>query len=371
MNLDDESLYWFWFCNIEGIGNESRRRLLQIYGKPKDVFLNVSLNDLTLLKIREKSAINLINSRKLDIVYKCYEKLVQKEISVITLADEEYPKRLRNIFNPPGVLYLRGKLPKEEDVTIAIVGARDCSNYGKELAKHFAYELSKKGIQIISGLAKGIDSYAHCGAIGNEGNTYAVLGCGIDICYPRENIQLYMDILNSGGILSEYNIGLPPLQGNFPLRNRIISGLSDGILLVEARERSGSLITMEHGLEQGKNIYACPGRIFDSLSIGTNQIIQQGGKLVLSAQDIFEDFGIESLVTGRNLKKNNNLLERDEKMVYDRLSLMPKYVEELKNETGFDFNHLSEVLLQLQMKGHIKQIAGNYYSSLISTEDTE
>ena len=371
MNNTLESLYWYWLYNIEGIGFESIHKLFKIYETPEQIYHNITSNELDSLKISKKGKDNLINSRNLDIVSKSYNRLLQKGIGVITRADEEYPARLKNIYNPPGVLYVRGKLPVEAVPSIAIVGARDCSNYGKELAMYFARELSKHGVHVISGLARGIDSFAHVGALEFEGSTFGVLGCGIDICYPKENIKLYMDILKLGGILSEYNLGYRPLQGNFPMRNRIISGLADGILLVEAREKSGSLITMELGLEQGKNIYACPGRVFDSLSYGTNHIIQQGGKLVLSPEDILEDYDFHWDKTGRNLKKNNYMLETEEKIVYDILSLMPKHMEDIMNETGIAVNRLSEILFELQMKGVIKQTAGNYFSCHIAKEDRE
>ena len=371
MNNPLKALYWYWLYNIEGVGFESIHKLLNIYETAEDIYHNIDINELDSLKISKKGKANLISSRNMEIVNRSYNHLLQKGIRIITRSDEEYPSRLKNIYNPPGVLYVRGKLPKEEIPSIAIVGARDCSNYGKELAVYFARELSKRGIQVISGLARGIDSYAHIGALDFTGSTFGVLGCGIDICYPRENIKLYMDILNSGGILSEYNLGYRPLQANFPMRNRIISGLSDGILLVEAREKSGSLITMELGLEQGKNIYACPGRVFDSLSGGTNHIIQQGGKMVLSPEDILEDYDLHWDNTGSNLKKNNYVLETEEKIVYDRLSLMPKHMEDIMNETGITVNRLSEILFELQLKGIIKQTTGNYFSCQIESKDRE
>lgn len=368
MNNQDNSLYWYWLYNIEGIGIKTRMKLLEIYQNPYEIFHHFSSDDISGLSIPKKTVENLINSRNLDIVSKNYSFLEQKGIRIITLADEEYPEKLKNIYDPPGVLYVRGNLPEPTKPSIAIVGARECTNYGKELAMDFASELSKRGIQIISGLAKGIDSFAHQGAYDKVGRTYAVLGCGIDICYPRENINLYMDIIRTGGILSEYPPGYQPIQGNFPMRNRIISGLSDGILLVEARKKSGSLITMDYGLEQGKNIYACPGRITDALSFGTNHTIQMGGKMVLEPDDILEDYGLDDRTTGKNLKKNDYVLEKEEKIVYDGLSLMPKHMEEIMNETGLKMNQVSEILFQLQLKGIIIQTTGNYFSRVLRPE---
>jgi len=365
MNPSDESIYYYWLYNIEGTGPKTREKLIKRYGSPKNVFQYAAISDLLELGISQKNSERIINSRKLEIVIKNMNNLYQKGIRIITLADEEYPDKLRHIYDAPGVLYVRGGLPKEQTLSIAVVGARECSNYGKELAIHFAKKLAECGVQIISGLAKGIDSFAHLGARSCQGKTYAVMGCGIDQCYPRENINLYMDILESGGVISEYPPGYRPLKANFPMRNRIISGLSDGILLVEAREKSGSLGTMDHGLEQGKNIYACPGRIFDALSLGTNHMIQMGGKLVLEPKDILEDYGMEKLLAGKNLKKNYYMLEKEEKIVYDGLSLMPKHIEEIINETGYSVEFASNVLMSLKMKGAIRQTGGNYFARTV------
>ena len=366
MNLSEEELYWYWLYNIEGIGIISCKKLLEYYHSPKEVFHHADKNTIEALKITKKATESLLESRDLEHVLRNAKSVLDQNIKIITYANESYPKRLKNIYNPPGVLYLRGDMPSNDKPTIAIVGARSCSNYGKELATYYAKELARNDVQVISGLARGIDSFAHQGALHEIGKTYAILGSGIDICYPRDNINLYMDIIKYGGILSEYPIGYKPLQGNFVMRNRIISGVADGILIVEARERSGSLITLEYGLEQGKNIYACPGRVFDELSYGTNRTIQQGGKLILDIEDILEDFFIERTNTGKNMKKNNYVLERGEKIVYDILSLMPKHLEDIMNESGLKMNQVSEILCNLQLKGIVKQTSGNYFCSVIN-----
>lgn len=361
MNKKQEALCWYWLYNIEGIGPKIRHKLLSIYETPFELFEHLKEQDLNCLSIPCKTIQNLIQSRNMERIQKSYDMLEKRGIRVVTLADEEYPKRLMQIYDVPGVLYVKGQLPDEDCPTIAIVGARECTNYGKEIATYFARHLSEAGVQIVSGLARGVDRYAHEGAVNNLGGTYAVLGCGIDICYPRENINLYMEIEKQGGILSEYPPGYQPLQGNFPMRNRIISGLADGILLVEARKKSGSLITMEYGLDQGKNIYACPGRITDSLSYGTNHIIQMGGKLVLEPSDILEDFGLD-VIRLRQEKPDLSLLDSNEKSIYELLSLMPKHVEEILSESHKKVDQVTQLLLQLQLKGLIKEIAGNYYS---------
>lgn len=367
MNKKRESLYWYWLYNIEGIGPKIRQKLLAIYQTPLELFEHLKEEDLRLLSIPSKTIQNLVQNRDIERIQKSYDMLEKRGIRVVTYADEEYPKRLMHIYDAPGVLYVKGQLPDEDCPTIAIVGARDCTNYGKEIATYFARHLSEAGVQIVSGLARGVDRYAHEGAVNYLGGTYAVLGCGIDICYPRENINLYMEIEKQGGILSEYPPGYQPLQGNFPMRNRIISGLADGILLVEARKKSGSLITMDYGLDQGKNIYACPGRITDSLSYGTNHIIQLGGKLVLEPRDILEDFGIDA-VRQSHEEPDLSLLTTDERSIYELLSLMPKHVEEILNESHKKVGQVTQLLLQLQLKGFVKEISGNYYSKTYRVE---
>lgn len=204
-------------------------------------------------------------------------KLDKSKIKTIRLGDEKYPEKLKNIYNKPQELYVIGNEKILNDRTIAIIGCRDCTNYGAENAYKFGYELAKKGIIVISGFAKGIDTYAHLGAIRAKGKTIAVLGCGLDIIYPAENEKIYKEILINGGtIITEYTLGTKPEKHHFPTRNRIISGLSDGVLVIEAKRRSGTMITVEHALEQGKDVYAVPGNITSDNSYGTNELIKEG-----------------------------------------------------------------------------------------------
>ena len=202
-----------------------------------------------------------------------WEKVKEKGIDFISFIDDDYPERLEQIAEPPVGLFVLGKLPTGKTPAIAIVGSRECSNYGKEVAIDVAKKLAHAGIDVISGMASGIDGYAHRGALNGGGETFAILGCGVDICYPRENIDIYTRIRKKGGVISEYYPGTQPVPYNFPKRNRLISALSDGILVVEARQRSGSWITVDYGLEQGKDIYAIPGRVGDKLSIGRTELL--------------------------------------------------------------------------------------------------
>jgi DNA processing protein len=356
-----EEEYNYWLSNISGIGAVKIDQLLQNYHCAEEIYRSDKKELIIKSCLKEKEIEALISSKDKDKISSSYEKLEQKGIQFIPKMDIRYPSRLKHIYGAPFALYVKGKLPGEEEKTLAMVGARECSIYGKEISKYLAGAIAKEGIAIISGLARGIDSYAHLGALNGGGSTYGILGCGIDICYPKENLPLYIDMQKEGGVISEYAPGLQPLACNFPMRNRIISGLSDGILVIEAREKSGSLITVDMGLDQGKNIYAIPGRITDSLSGGCNNLIKMGAKLVTSPQDILEDYLInfKGNIIQSNLCGSN--LNKQEKIVYDTLSLIPKHLEDIVLETKLPLDELMETLVTLELRDMVNQTMRNYY----------
>ncbi|MGN1083931.1 MAG: DNA-processing protein DprA, partial [Lachnospiraceae bacterium] len=297
------------------------------------------------------------------------ERLETAGIGFVTAEEELFPQCLCSLYDAPRWLYYIGSLP-EESPKIAVVGARKCTPYGSEIAKSIAGTLSEQGVGILSGLAYGVDQAAHEGALERGGKTYAVLGCGADVCYPKSNRKTYERILSAGGgILSEYPPGTQPLPVLFPQRNRIIAGLSDGILVTEARRRSGSLITATFGLEYGKNIYAIPGRITDAVSEGCNDLIRDGAKPVGSAADILEDFGEilkerrkhQNCIKYKNHENLKNILATREKMVYASLRLKPKHIEEIQEETKLLPEELPEVLHSLCEYGCIKRYGQAYY----------
>lgn len=212
--------------------------------------------------------------------------LDKSKIKTIKLGDENYPEKLKHIYSKPNVIYVIGNEKILNSDSIAIIGCRDCSEYGVKSAYKFGYELAKRGVCVISGLARGIDSFAHKGAVQAKGRTISVLGCGLDVIYPEENLELYKKILrNDGAIISEYPLGTKPERQHFPARNRIISGLSDGVLVIEAKKRSGTMITVEHALDQGKQVYAVPGNITSENSYGTNELIKEGAIPVTNVED--------------------------------------------------------------------------------------
>ncbi|MDE7326934.1 MAG: DNA-processing protein DprA, partial [Lachnospiraceae bacterium] len=274
-----------------------------------------------------------------------------------------YPGRLKELAGSPDFLFYRGALPAEDKPTIAVIGARECSAYGRGMANRLAEELSGAGIQVISGMARGVDGYAQRAAL-RFGKSFGVLGCGVDLCYPMENFSLYEELIQKGGILSEYAPSSPSLAWHFPMRNRIISGLSDGILVVEARKKSGTLITVECALEQGKDVFAVPGRVDDVLSEGCNELIRQGACMATGSADILEGLlghypGSQNL---KNMEKNNFLLEDAEKIVYAYLRLEPKHIEEILLSVDFTLPELMKILFSLEAKGIIYSPAGNYYA---------
>ena len=372
---------WHWFHGLYGITQKEKEHLLELCPdveewyqrgtekRTSDILETVCLETEKQKTRREVIGKILESEIQREKLNHSYEVLKLKQINLCSREEAEYPKRLRTMEYPPFVLYYKGKLPKEEMPSLAVIGARNCSVYGEEIAASFAERFSDAGIQIISGMARGIDAAAQRTAIKSDGKSYAVLGSGVDVCYPKENVQLYEALCEMGGVISEELPGTQPVSRNFPKRNRLISGLADAVFVVEAREKSGSLITVSHALEQGKDIYAVPGRIYERLAEGTNRLIQEGACLVREPEDILMDFkdkigkkvGSHMKKTPEIQKKPNLLLETEEKIVYACLSLHPKHVEQICSETGFSVSELTSLLFQMELKHYIKQPVKNYY----------
>lgn len=382
----DDKLYWYWLASLNEFTIKGIEKILDEFTHPKEFFTASSKTIVSFLKDNIKKADIIITSRNEENIIKNYNKMCTSGIHFITAKDSEFPDKLKNIYSSPYWLFYIGSLPEVDKPSIAIVGARVCTNYGKDVAESLAYELSLAGIDVISGMATGIDGFAHWGAIKAGCRTYAILGTGPDICYPIENFMLYQKIINNGGVISEYPPKTAGKSFHFPMRNRIISGLADKIIVVEARKKSGSLITADYALEQGKDVYAVPGRINDKLSGGCLDLIWQGAKPIRDIYDIIEDFGIKTETDtnnkfnkGNNIlntdikskiytsrceknKKSNILLETEEKIVYANLSLTPKHVETLLEETALPVDNLLAALLMLELKDLIIQPVKNYYA---------
>lgn len=307
-----------------------------------------------------------IESAKTMVKLEDYEELLQKGISFTTIHQTNYPKRLIDIPDPPyGILY-KGELPKDEEKAIAIVGARLCSEYGKYMAKEFATYLAKRNIQIISGMAKGIDGISQHYAIENNGYSCGVLGCSVDICYPSEHRNLYETLQQKGCLLSEFPLKTPPKAPLFPLRNRIISGLSDAVLVIEAKEKSGTLITVDQALEQGRDVYAVPGKLVDALSYGCNNLIKQGATIVLSPKDLYEELrnGLSSIPCKEMVYPSYIVRTRSpvEERILELLDSAPLAMEIIYQQMEhIELHDLQLQLMELVLRGDLEQIAGNYF----------
>lgn len=358
-------IYEYWFAGIKALSDEKKKRLRAFAGSGREIFY---------MKEKELFHAGFLTEKELDVLKKArkettlsdnYQKMEKSGIRFLLYYHKDYPEKLRKVKDCPYALYVKGTLPDERKKAAAIVGARRCTPYGESMALEYGYELSRAGMEIVSGMAKGIDGAGQRGALNAGGSTYAVLGCGADICYPREHIGLYMDIQNSGGILSEQCPGEPPLPFYFPRRNRIISALSDIILVMEAKEKSGSLITADLALEQGKDVYALPGPATSPLSFGCHRLISQGAGILLSPGELLKELNIQIIKLREINNKDKKELETLENMVYSCLDLFPKSVEKLVSETGILPGKLLEILTTLTIEGMIKEVSKNYYVKIM------
>ncbi|WHH58924.1 DNA-processing protein DprA [Petroclostridium sp. X23] len=362
----EDIVYWLWLTGINGIGSVKAAKLLRIFQKPEMVW-RAGKKELESIQGIGKQDIERLLNKDLDTAKKVLYDTQRLNINIISMNDSGYPRMLKKIYDPPCVLYVRGRLPGENNISIAMVGARKASNYGRNAAEKIASSLAERGICIVSGMARGIDTSSHRGALKAGGKTAAVLGCGVDVVYPKENAELMNYIIKNGAVISEYPPATAPIQNNFPARNRIISGMTLGTIVVEAGERSGSLITVDFALEQGRDVFAVPGNIDTHYSIGTNNLIKQGAKMVTCIEDILEELQINNyqLCNTKDIKQINDPVYLDitdeEKIVYSHLSSTPVHIDELCGSIGYSVQKINCILTLLEMKGLIRQIAGKHF----------
>ena len=359
---------WFYLKSVPGVGNLLGKRLIDHFKSPQNVF---QASDEELLQVDgvTRRHVTAIKTHKMPARVEAELDLVdRKGYRIVTLADSNYPQLLRQIPDPPPFLYVCGRLARSP-LKIAVVGSRNATGYGITTTKRLSANLASLGITIVSGMARGIDTAAHQGALAGSGKTIAVLGSGLEQIYPAENKTLFQRISEQGAVVSEFPLSTKPEAHNFPIRNRIISGMSLGTVVVEATKNSGSLITARLAAEQNREVFAVPGSIQSFKSIGTHTLIKQGAKLVENAQDIIEE--LTPMIQYKERSGSNNrdpiedklaLLTADELQVYDALGPYPIHIDELARNLSVGAGRLSSILLKLELNGLVQQSPGKFFT---------
>jgi DNA processing protein len=354
-----ELKFWIGFNLVSGIGPVKFRRLADFFGDLGEAWQATPMA-LRQAGLDPRALESLLATRGRVSLEAETDRLWQLGVTALTWDDAEYPERLRQIDNPPPLLYVKGKVRPEDEWAIAMVGTRRATVYGREAARRLAAELARNNLTVVSGLAKGIDSHAHQAALEAGGRTIAVLGCGVDVIYPPENRRLAGEVVASGALVSEYPLGTQPEASNFPPRNRIISGLSLGTVVVESHERSGALITADFALEQGRDVFAVPGSIFSKASAGCHALIKQGAKLVATGQDILEELNLTMVSQHQEVQEilpTNEL----ESTILKILSSEPQHIDEIRRECGLPIATVSATLTMMELKGMTRQVGGMNY----------
>lgn len=361
--MQREIKYWVWLSMLEGITPRRKCILLEYFGDPSYIWEagEAELKASGLCSPKVILSLTDRNARKNTAAV--IERIRKCDADVITLNDKCYPSALKYTADPPVVLYCRGKL-RHDEVCVAVVGSRRATWYGLDMAKRLSRELAGHNVTVVSGMARGVDSQAHIGALESGGRTIAVLGCGVDRAYPPENRELMKRIIDNGAVISEYLPGTEPIPFNFPARNRIISGLSRGVAVVEASERSGSLITADFALEQGRDVFAVPGNINSAYSAGTNRLIREGARIVTSVADIIEELNLERTAEDMNnsVRKPGGMdLAGNEKSIAQRLVSGPVHIDTIARDCGLSIAVASSVLVMLELSGFVEQLPGKFY----------
>lgn len=361
-----DPFHWLVLSAIPGLGPVGIASLIQQFKNPENI-LKASITDLKQTTgIGPQLAKSIAQQQPIAWAKQQIQLANKCNIQILTLSDEQYPLHLRQIFAPPPILFYRGDITQCHAPTIAIVGSRSFTAYGRNIATQLAHELSNLGVTIVSGMALGIDTHAHTGVLQNNGATAAILGSSLDHPYPSQNLQLYKRICESGVAISEFPMGTKPEAHHFPRRNRIISGLSLGTVVVEAGQRSGALITAQYALEQNREVFAVPGPINSGRSIGTHQLIQQGAQLILKAEDIVTEIQRHVTLPNSVIKPTSQTelqLEGDAQKVWDHLpSTEPIQLNDLARVLNLPTPETQNILLTLELEGLIEQLPGLFYT---------
>ena len=358
----DERVFWLaWHYILAG---QAQRfwEIINYFGSPKEAWFADEKDFLFLKGLHRRDTANLLLRRKQSNLDDIAAWLSDDRFSVLFFYDNQYPEQLKNIFDPPPALYVRGALEHLAKTSVALVGSRTATTYGLTVAEKLARELAEADIAVVSGMARGVDTAAHRGAISSGGITIAVLGCGIDVVYPRENQQLMYSIIENGAVASEFPPGSSPEAWHFPVRNRIISGLSRAVVVVEAAERSGALITAHVALDQGREVMAVPGNITNKLSTGPNNLIKQGAVPVTCTADILEGLGMGLIFTPENASDKKSLsLSENENKIFNLIEYEPVSLEILVKKSGLPPGEVMTCLMFLEIKGCVKQLPGKLY----------
>ena len=358
MNMEDK-LYWLALNMVPGVGPITYRNLVGQFRDPERVFAASPKTLAAVEGVGEKTIRAIKDFPAETAAVEELKKAKDLGVYILTFRDQGYPKNLLQIYDPPPLLYVRGKLDKGDSPMVAMVGSRKGSPYGRAVTKKISKALAAVGVTVVSGMARGIDTCAHLGSLEAGGMTLAVLGCGIDIMYPPENERLFLDIIDHGAVISEFPLSTPPEGKNFPKRNRIISGLSLGVVIVEATADSGSLITASHALEQGREVFAVPGNVGMATSQGTHALIKQGAKLVEGAQDILVE--IIPQFEGTVIREETPALNDEEDGILQILSHNPLHIDEISRLSQMEIRRVSTILLELELKGVISQLGGKLF----------
>ncbi|MCL2673924.1 MAG: DNA-processing protein DprA [Defluviitaleaceae bacterium] len=362
----DERNYNLWLYCISGIGSAKIEHMLGVFGTAERVFHATSSELAQIEGLTNENIKNILDNASDEVLLARSNWIKERGVAFLSRLCADYPQALREIVAPPFGLFVKGKLPDDDAPRVAIIGSRRCTEYGRSVSHKLALELAAAGVVVVSGFAKGIDSVAHKAALQAGGETIGVMGCGIDICYPAENKQLMNDITNSGCLMSAYLPSTKPLPAYFPARNRIISGLCKAIIVVEASMRSGTLITVGHALEQGREVFAVPGSILSSLSEGTNLLIKEGAAVATSAEDIISVLGIKP----KNANTSDKEQKKSEKQELDNSETailrcirdaQPAMFDHIAHTTGLATSEVNYVLVMLEMKGFVEKLPGLRY----------
>jgi DNA processing protein len=361
-----EHALWLALTRIKGLGCISFKKLASHFGDPTQS-LSATAAELSAIEGIDRKAVDgLLAFTQWDEVEQEVQRAEEAGVKIIPFGSGIYPARLRSIADPPPCLYVKGEIRQQDDKAVAVIGTRSASHYGRRVARDLCRGLASLGFTVISGMARGIDGVAHDEALNAGGRTIAVLGSGVDRAYPPEHRKLYHRISENGAVISELPLGAPPLAFNFPARNRLISGLSAGVVVVEATEKSGSLITAAIALEQGREVFAVPGEVGSSRSRGGHRLIRQGAKLVENVDDILEEIAPQLVARDRQPAALRTLpvdAQPETHKIFDLLQERSLHIDEVIEASGFSASRVSQILLELELQGFLKQLPGNRYSA--------